>query len=50
MTDPQADAYELSYRRVSARGMVDHCAHVRRAGEAPAVSDQQLVLSGWLEA
>jgi hypothetical protein len=30
--------------------MVDHCAHARRAGETLAVSDQQLVLSEWLEA
>jgi hypothetical protein len=50
MTDPQADAYELSYRRVSARGMVDHCAHVRRGGETLAVSDQRLVLGEWFEA
>jgi hypothetical protein len=50
MTDPQADAYELSNRQVSPRGMVDHCAHARRAGETPAVSHQQLDLSQWLEA
>jgi hypothetical protein len=37
------------YRQVSARGMVDHCAHARRAGETPAVSHQQLDLSEWLQ-
>ena len=39
----------ISHRHVSAREIVDHWAHTRRAGETPAVSRQQLDLSEWLQ-
>lgn len=39
----------ISHRHVSAREIVDHWAHARRAGDGPTVSRDQLDLSEWLE-
>jgi hypothetical protein len=38
----------ISHRHASAREIVDHWTHARRAGDEPVVGRQQLDLSEWL--